>query len=154
MANILSTCLSSSIKTNTYICEIRGKNIKIQLPNINQSTTTYTVVEEGILPPLNIVRELGPLLVAEIIKERETKPFTTFIDFVIRMNNKGITKKHLIKLINGGCFTDYNRQTLQKNLDKVITYAELISTSTTILPPPPEITIYDCLLYTSPSPRD
>ena len=30
MANILSTCLSSSIKTNTYICEIRGKNIKIQ----------------------------------------------------------------------------------------------------------------------------
>ena len=26
MANILSTCLSSSIKTNTYICEIRGKN--------------------------------------------------------------------------------------------------------------------------------
>ena len=137
MANILSTCLSSSIKTNTYICEIRGKNIKIQLPNINKSTTTYTVVEEGILPPLNIVRELGPLLVAEIIKERETKPFTTFIDFVIRMNNKGITKKHLIKLINGGCFTDYNRQTLQKNLDKVITYAELISTSTAILPPPP-----------------
>ena len=100
MANTLSTCLSSSIKTNTYICEIRGKNIKIQLPNINKSTTTYTVVEEGILPPLNIVRELGPLLVAEIIKERETKPFTTFIDFVIRMNNKGITKKHLIKLIN------------------------------------------------------
>lgn len=143
MANILSTCLSSSIKTNTYICEIRGKNIKIQLPNINKSTTTYTVVEEGILPPLNIVRELGPLLVAEIIKERETKPFTTFIDFVIRMNNKGITKKHLIKLINGGCFTDYNRQTLQKNLDKVITYAELISTSTAILPPPPEITIYE-----------
>ena len=44
MANILSTCLSSSIKTNTYICEIRGKNIKIQLPNINKSTTTYTVV--------------------------------------------------------------------------------------------------------------
>ena len=143
MANTLSTCLSSSIKTNTYICEIRGKNIKIQLPNINKSTTTYTVVEEGILPPLNIVRELGPLLVAEIIKERETKPFTTFIDFVIRMNNKGITKKHLIKLINGGCFTDYNRQTLQKNLDKVITYAELISTSTAILPPPPEITIYE-----------
>ena len=143
MANTLSTCLSSSIKTNTYICEIRGKNIKIQLPNINKSTTTYTVVEEGILPPLNIVRELGPLLVAEIIKERETKPFTTFIDFVIRMNNKGLTKKHLIKLINGGCFTDYNRQTLQKNLDKIINYAELISASTTILPPPPQITKYE-----------
>lgn len=143
MANILSTCLSSSIKTNTYICEIRGKNIKILLPNINKSTTTYTIVGEGILPPLNIVRELGPLLVGEIIKEREIKPFTTFIDFVIRMYSKGITKKYLIKLINGGCFTDYNRQTLQKNLDKVITYAELISTSTTILPPPPEITIYE-----------
>lgn len=143
MANILSTCLSSSLKTNTYICEIRGKNIKILLPNINKSTTTYTVVEEGILPPLNIVRELGPLLVAEIIKERETKPFTTFIDFVIRMNNKGLTKKHLIKLINGGCFTDYNRQTLQKNLDKIINYAELISASTTILPPPPQITKYE-----------
>lgn len=143
MVSILSTCLSSSIKTNTYMCEIRGKNVKILLPNINKSTTTYTVVEEGILPPLNIVRELGPLLVGEIIKERETKPFTSFIDFVIRMYSKGITRKYLIKLINGGCFTDYNRQTLQNNLDKVITYAELISGSTAILPPPPEITIYE-----------
>ncbi len=143
MVSILSTCLSSSIKTNTYMCEIRGKNVKILLPNINKSTTTYTVVEEGILPPLNIVRELGPLLVGEIIKERENKPYTSFIDFVIRMYSKGITRKYLIKLINGGCFTDYNRQTLQNNLDKVITYAELISGSTAILPPPPEITIYE-----------
>ena len=143
MVSILSTCLSSSIKTNTYMCEIRGKNVKILLPNINKSTTTYTVVEEGILPPLNIVRELGPLLVGEIIKERETKPFTSFIDFVIRMYSKGITRKYLVKLINGGCFTDYNRQTLQNNLDKVITYAELISGNTAILPPPPEITIYE-----------
>ncbi len=143
MVSILSTCLSSSIKTNTYMCEIRGKNVKILLPNINKSTTTYTVVEEGILPPLNIVRELGPLLVGEIIKERENEPYTSFIDFVIRMYSKGITRKYLIKLINGGCFTDYNRQTLQNNLDKVITYAELISGSTAILPPPPEITIYE-----------
>lgn len=143
MVSILSTCLSSSIKTNTYMCEIRGKNVKILLPNINKSTTTYTVVEEGILPPLNIVRELGPLLVGEIIKERETKPFTSFIDFVIRMYSKGITRKYLVKLINGGCFTDYNRQTLQNNLDKVITYAELISGNTAIIPPPPEITIYE-----------
>ena len=143
MVSILSTCLSSSIKTNTYMCEIRGKNVKILLPNINKSTTTYTVVKEGILPPLNIVRELGPLLVGEIIKERETKPFTSFIDFVIRMYSKGITRKYLVKLINGGCFTDYNRQTLQNNLDKVITYAELISGNSAILPPPPEITIYE-----------
>ena len=143
MVSILSTCLSSSIKTNTYMCEIRGKNVTILLQNINKSTTTYTVVEEGILPPLNIVRELGPLLVGEIIKERETKPFTSFIDFVIRMYSKGITRKYLVKLINGGCFTDYNRQTLQNNLDKVITYAELISGNTAIIPPPPEITIYE-----------
>lgn len=143
MVSILSTCLSSSLKTNTYMCEIRGKNVKILLPNINTSTNTYTVVADGILPPLNIIRELGPLLVGEIIKERDIKPFTSFIDFVVRMYSKGITKKYLVKLINGGCFSDYNRKTLQNNLDKVITYAELISGTTSILPLPPEITIYE-----------
>lgn len=143
MVSLLSTCISSSIKTNTYICEIRGKNVKILLPNINNSTNTYKVIGNGILPPLNIIKELGPLSVSEILKERENGPFISFIDFVIRTYKKGITKKYLIKLINSGCFEDYNRKTLQKNLDKVITYAELISESASILPPPPEIIKYE-----------
>ncbi len=143
--SILNNVIGNENKTKIYISELKKNNIKILPPDINLSTDKYLITNNGILCPLSIIKNVGTSVSNEIIKERNKRPFTSFIDFVSRLYSLGINKKVLTSLITSGVFNnlDYNENTLINNLDIIINYAELNKDSGMINITPPELIPYD-----------
>ena len=71
MKCLLSQAIGSSIDTSNYIDECKNENIKILNPNINESTNNYIVTNNGILYPLNNIKNIGSLVASSIIEERK-----------------------------------------------------------------------------------
>jgi DNA polymerase-3 subunit alpha len=142
---LLNNVIGSEIKTQDYITEIRQNNINIILPDINISTNKYQIIDQGIICPLSIIKNIGTSICNEIIEERKIKPYQDFIDFVSRTYSKGVNKKVLTSLIYANCFSKfgYNQKTLINNLDNIINYAELIKDIGMLDIAVPEIEIYE-----------
>ena len=127
MTCLLSNSMSNPIKTKVYIAEVRRNNVNILLPDINKSSSKYITESTGIRCPLTIIKNVGVIVINEIIREREKGDFEDFISFTKRLYQSSINKKVLTSLILAGCFDSfgYNKRTLIENLDNVINYAEL-----------------------------
>jgi len=124
---ILNTLIGNPEKTQTHLSEIRKRNIKILPPNINESNTTYKIIDNTIYCPLTIIEKVGSIA-EKIIEERKKSPYKSFIDFMLRIYSNLTTKKVLTNLIKAGCFNSFNinELTLINNLDNIITYIELV----------------------------
>lgn len=127
MTCLLSNSISNPIKTKVYVAEVRRNSVNILLPDINKSSSKYITESTGIRCPLTIIKNVGVIVINEIIREREKGDFEDFISFTKRLYQSSINKKVLTSLIFAGCFDsfDYNKRTLIENLDNVINYAEL-----------------------------
>ena len=127
MTCLLSNSISNPVKTKVYIAEVRRNNVNILLPDINKSSSKYITESVGIRCPLTIIKNVGVVVINEIIREREKGDFEDFISFTKRLYQSSINKKVLTSLILAGCFDSfgYNKRTLIENLDNVINYAEL-----------------------------
>lgn len=145
MSNLLTNVIGSEYKTKTYISECRANNLKILLPSINKSTNRYIAVNDGIMCPLSIIRNVGTTITNQIIKEREKGIFIDFIDFVTRTYTLGINRKTITSLIEAGCFNEfnYNKNTLINNLDEILNYAELSKDIGLIEIEKPELVVYE-----------
>ena len=127
MTCLLSNSISNPVKTKVYVAEVRRNNVNILLPDINKSSSKYITESTGIRCPLTIIKNVGVIVINEIIKEREKGDFEDFISFTKRLYQSSINKKVLTSIILAGCFDSfgYNKRTLIENLDNVINYAEL-----------------------------
>lgn len=127
MTCLLSNSISNPVKTKVYVAEVRRNNVNILLPDINKSSSKYITESVGIRCPLTIIKNVGVIVINEIIREREKGDFEDFISFTKRLYQSSINKKVLTSLILAGCFDSfgYNKRTLIENLDNVINYAEL-----------------------------
>ena len=134
MLSLLNNVINNENKTNIYISKLRQKNIEVLPPDINLSSTKYTIDNNNIICPLSIIRNVGINIANIILKERENGPYKNFIDFVRRTYNKSINRKILESLILSGSFSnmEYNKKTLMTNLDNIINFAELASDNTLI----------------------
>ena len=142
---LLNNVIGSVDKTSDYITEIRQNNLIISLPDINTSTNVYLVINNVIVAPLSIIKNIGASIADDIIKEREKGPYKNIIDFVVRLYNKGIGPKIITSLIQAGCFNNlgYNRKTLIENLDNIINYAEISKDIGMVDLPEPVIEVYE-----------
>ena len=142
---LLNNVIGSVDKTSDYITEIRQNNLIISLPDINTSTNVYHVINNVIVAPLSIIKNIGASIADDIIKEREKGPYKNIIDFVVRLYNKGIGPKIITSLIQAGCFNNlgYNRKTLIENLDNIINYAEISKDIGMVDLPEPVIEVYE-----------
>ena len=120
--NLLNTNMQSTQKTKEYINECIKNNIKILKPDINSAINEYTIKDGSVMYPLNSI--IPANISKEIIEERKNSKYKDIFDFVCR--NK-ITEENLTKLINAGAFENfnYNRQTLIKNIDKILNYSAI-----------------------------
>lgn len=142
---LLNNVIGSVNKTSDYITEIRQNNLIISLPDINISTNVYQVINNVIVAPLSIIKNIGNSIADDIIKEREKGPYKNIIDFVVRLYNKGIGPKIITSLIQAGCFNNlgYNRKTLIENLDNIMNYAEISKDIGMVDLPEPVIEVYE-----------
>lgn len=145
MTCLLSNSINNPVKTKVYIAEVRRNNVNILLPDINKSGNKYITEDNGIRCPLTIIKNVGIIVINEIIRERENGDFEDFISFTKRLYKSSINKKVLTSLILAGCFDSlgYNKRTLIENLDNVINYAELSKNAGIIDVARPLIDVYD-----------
>ena len=128
MKCLLSQSIGSSIDTSNYIDECKNENIKILNPNINESTNNYIVTNNGILYPLNNIKNIGSLVATSIIEERKNGLYKDIYDFIKRTDRKIVNKKVIESLILSGAFDIFkiNRKTLIDSIDIIINYGEVI----------------------------
>lgn len=114
-----------NIKDSVY--EAKSNDIKVLNPDINKSYDSFTISSEGLIYPLNSIKNVGYNVVKQIVEERKKGLFTDIFDFMIRMYSNTINKNLIINLINSGCFDSFNvnHRTLIENLDIIINYVDL-----------------------------
>jgi len=125
---LLNFNIGSDVKTKEYLDCIKKLNIEILKPDVNLSTNKYQIIDNKLLLPFNIVKNIGSNVTDIIVNVRNGK-FHDYFDFVKKVNVNSIGKKTIEVLINAGALDTFgiNRRTMIENLDDAITYSELSS---------------------------
>lgn len=119
---------ANDIKFSKYLAEIKKSQIKVYLPNINESTLQFEMYNNGLLMPLLGISMMQSRTVINIINERnENGKFDSFINFVVRMygTKDKISELQISKLIDAGAFDSLNpnRKSLKMSIPSAIQYA-------------------------------
>ncbi|MBP6125840.1 MAG: DNA polymerase III subunit alpha [Leptotrichiaceae bacterium] len=122
---VMSTEMYNIDRLSVFINEAREKGIEILVPDVNLSSYEFSVENNGIRFGMTAIKGIGINFVTEIIEERKT-PFMTYEDFVYRMKQKGLNKKHLESLILSGSLDNIpgNRKEKFSSLDKVMDWSQ------------------------------
>ena len=125
---LLNFNIGSESKTKEYLDCLKRLKINICKPDINLSTSEYQVIDNKILLPINIIKNIGSSVVDTIVKVRKDG-FKDYFDFVKKVIGNNIGIKTLELLIMSGCCDSFgiNRKTMIENLNDAITYSELSS---------------------------
>ena len=123
---LLNYNMGSDIKTKEYLDCIKKLNIDILKPDVNLSTNKYQIIDNKLLLPFNIIKNIGSNVSDIIVSVRDNK-FNDYFDFIKKVNVNSIGKKTIELLINAGVLDSFNinRRTMIENLDDAITYSEL-----------------------------
>ena len=105
MAALLTSVRDDKDKSALYLSECRRMGIKVLPPDVNESESDYTPRGKDIRFGLAAIRNVGEGAVELIKKARESKgAFTSFGDFLAKVDAQVCNKKTLESLIKGGAF--------------------------------------------------
>ena len=115
MAALLTSVRDDKDKSALYLSECRRMGIKVLPPDVNESESNYTPRGIDIRFGLAAIRNVGEGAVELIRQARESKgAFTSFGDFLTKVDGQVCNKKTLESLIKGGAFDslDHTRRGL------------------------------------------
>jgi DNA polymerase-3 subunit alpha len=105
MAALLTSVRDDKDKSALYLSECRRMGIKVLPPDVNESNAEYTPRGKDIRFGLAAIRNVGEGVVASIKSARATKgAFTSFGDFLAKVDAQVCNKKTIESLIKGGAF--------------------------------------------------
>jgi DNA polymerase-3 subunit alpha len=105
MAALLTSVRDDKDKSALYLSECRRMGIKVLPPDVNESNAEYTPRGTDIRFGLAAIRNVGEGVVASIKSARETKgAYTSFGDFLAKVDAQVCNKKTIESLIKGGAF--------------------------------------------------
>ena len=130
MAATLNSFLGNLDKIPQYIDECKTLGIEILKPDINKSSSKFTVenIDGGqkigkIRFGLGSIKNVGLVPIDSIIKERNGNgKFKSFTDFCERIADEAVNKKCIESLIRAGAFQEFpeNRATLLASFETII----------------------------------
>ena len=123
MAALLTSEMGNADKMVGYFTECRDLGIRILPPDVNESETTFTVVDGGIRFGLAAIKNVGEGAVESIIATRnERGRFRSFYDFCHRIDLHKVNKRVIEGLIKTGAFdsTGAKRSQLAGVLDQTL----------------------------------
>ena len=129
MAANLTNEINTQDKMTLYINETKNMGLNILPPNINLSYKKFAVANGDIVYGLVGVKNVGAAAVEEIIKAREENgEYTSFIDFLEKVDLKSVNRKVMESLISCGAFDSFeeNRATLLHNMERVLEFVTKI----------------------------
>jgi len=101
-AALLTSVLGNMPKIAEYISDLSKLGIGVLPPDINKSDMYFHVSENNIRFGLLAVKNVGQSFVANTIRERKRREFSSFDDFVQRMSDYEINKRQVESLIKSG----------------------------------------------------
>lgn len=130
MAALLTSDQSNIDRIAIEVREAREMGIEVTPPSINESFGEFTVVigdtAERIRFGLNAVKNVGHIVAAEIVAERERDgTYATLEQFVERVKTKDLNKKSLEALIKVGALEGLGeRGQLLESIDAILRHAK------------------------------
>ncbi len=101
------------IKMAQTIEECRRMKIKVFPPDIAKSTYNFKIEGPGIRFGLSAIKNVGQAAIESIIQARKTGEFSSFRDFLYKVDLRKVNKKSVESLIKAGAFTQFgNKATL------------------------------------------
>jgi DNA polymerase-3 subunit alpha len=105
MAALLTASKRDKDRTALYLHECRTMGLRVFVPDINRSDLDFSAVEGDITFGLSAVRNVGEAVVEQVVEERDKNgPFTTFQDFIDRVDLNVLNKRTVDSLIKAGAF--------------------------------------------------
>jgi len=105
MAALLTASKRDKDRTALYLHECRSMGLRVLVPDVNRSELDFAALDGEITFGLSAVRNVGEGVVELIIAERDKNgPFTTFQDFIDRVDLNVLNKRTIDSLIKAGGF--------------------------------------------------
>lgn len=126
MAALLTSEKDNRDKIIKYMTTCREMNINILPPDINESVRDFSISADNIRFGLAAVKNVGYSAIESIIDVRETAKFTSFIDFLSRVDLRKVNKRVIESLIKCGAFDSlgYKRSQLMGCYDEAMNEAQ------------------------------
>lgn len=127
MTALLSCESGDTEKISEGVNECRRLGIKVLTPDINESDTDFTIVENedsldglAIRFGLSAIKNVGQAAIESILEARELGVFLSIADFLGRVEGRKVNKKVLESLIKVGALTRFgNRAALLAAIDEI-----------------------------------
>ena len=106
-AEYIAACLTAvkrdKDRTAIFLSEARDMGVKVSTPDVNLSSSDFTVNDNEILFGLSAVRNVGDITADKIVLERESNGhFESIEDFLSRIDSRSLNKRGVEALIQGG----------------------------------------------------
>jgi DNA polymerase-3 subunit alpha len=106
--------------------------IQVVPPDINKSDSVFVVSDSKIYFALSALKNIGVSAVQHIVESRQEKPFTSFFDFVRRVDSKNINKRGLESLVCSGAFDSVEnnkRRALYDSIELALEFSKRVNGS-------------------------
>lgn len=125
MAATMNSFLGNLDKIPEYIAECKLIGINVLRPDINESYARFAVINGNIRFALAAIKNIGEAAIEQITQERKKNgKYTSFVDFLERVQGERVNKKCIESLIKAGAFdeleTEYNRYDLLASFDSLM----------------------------------
>jgi DNA polymerase-3 subunit alpha len=108
MAAVLTNNISDIKEVSKFMEECKATGINVLPPSVNESDMTFTVNKAGnIRFGLAAVKGIGTTAVENIIKMRESAPFSDIFDFMSRINLTAVNRRTIESLVLSGGFDEF-----------------------------------------------
>ena len=106
-AEYIAACLTAvkrdKDRTAIFLSEARDMGVKVSTPDVNLSSSDFTVNDNEILFGLSAVRNVGDITADKIVFERESNgDFKSIEEFLSRIDSRSLNKRGVEALIQGG----------------------------------------------------
>ncbi len=103
-AAVLSNEAQDTTKVYKYSTELRSSGLKLLPPDINESDSDFTPLDNAVRFGLSAIKGIGTASVQLIIEARQQVKFTSLYDFTSRLDQGAVNRRGLESLITAGAF--------------------------------------------------
>ena len=103
-AAVLSNEAQDTTKVYKYSNELRSSGLKLLPPDINESDSDFTPLDNAVRFGLSAIKGIGTASVQQIIETRHEGKFSSLYDFTSRLDQGAVNRRGLESLITAGAF--------------------------------------------------
>ena len=124
-ASVLSNEAQDTTKIYKYSNEMRGTGVKLLPPDINESESDFTPLENSVRFGLNAIKGIGTASVQAIIEARKDGKFASLSDFAVRIDPGAVNRRGVESLITAGAFDSLKPAEIPLNLWRAKLFAAI-----------------------------